>query len=110
MSPNTATLERLLDLHRREAEAIAQIDIETLGALESERGDLLGRLTKATPDDRPLVLQVEAARARNERAAEEQLHAIGRRIDRLGQGKLALRGYTPGGAERPSARFFDEGA
>jgi hypothetical protein len=110
MSVNASILEQLLDLHRREAEAIAQIDVEALGAIESERGDLLGRLTQAAPDDRPLVLQVEAARAHNERAAEEQLHAIGRRINRLGQGKLALKGYTPGGAERPSARFFDEGA
>jgi hypothetical protein len=110
MSANAPILEQLLDLHRREAEAIAQIDVEALGSIESERGALLGRLTTASPDDRPLVLQVEAARARNERAAEQQLHIIGQRINKLGQGKLALRGYTPGGAERPTARFFDEGA
>jgi hypothetical protein len=110
MSANAAILSSLCDLLEREARAIDEIDADALGALSAERRRLLAGLSPLTPAERELAERVEAARARNERAAEARLAELGRRLEQLARGRVALRGYTPGGTSALAARFVDAGA
>ena len=111
MSPNTAILQRLLTCTRGRPRRSRRCDVEARSARSSRSAVSCSacRGRRRPPTGRS-CFEVEAARARNERAAEERLRVIGRRIDKLGQGKLALKGYTPGGDAQPTARFFDAGA
>jgi hypothetical protein len=101
-------LDRMAALLDREHDAITAVDIDALSEIQLERESQLAELAPIAPSERDAFIQVEARRARNERAAEAALARLGGALGRVGRGRTALAGYRPNAGDSTLSRALDQ--